>query len=158
MPPQPDHNDFSWNDSFLLGYPPMDAVHEEFVELVNAMKAAPDAELASWLDRFVEHAQAHFGAEDGWMNETDFPARECHIGEHAAVMASVNEVRRLLAEGGDCEPARRLVTHLEAWFPGHADYLDSALSHWMCKLRWGGKPVVIRRNLAVTGEAQTPIG
>ena len=42
---------------------------------------------------------------------------------------------------------------LEAWFPGHADYLDSALSHWMCKLRWGGKPVVIRRNIAMFGAA-----
>ena len=38
--------------------------------------------------------------------------------------------------------------HLLAWFPGHADYLDSALAHWMCKQRLGGKPVVLRRGVA----------
>ena len=109
------------------------------------MKSAPDAALGPLLNRFDEHARAHFGAEDGWMAETGFPARDCHIAEHAAVMESMTAVRTRLAADGDSEPARRLIAHLEAWFPGHADYLDSALSHWMCKLRWGGKPVVIRR-------------
>jgi hemerythrin len=148
MTPDPQASDFAWSDSFVLGYGPMDEVHEEFVGIVGAMKSAPDAELPALLDAFARHAQAHFAAEDSWMNQTDFPARDCHVGEHAAVLASVQAVRRRLAQDGDCEPARRLVAHLQAWFPGHADYLDSALSHWMCKLRWGGKPVVVRRNLA----------
>ena len=78
--------------------------------------------------------------------ETDFPARECHIDEHAAVMRSVEKVRELLAQG-QCGPCRRLADELARWFPGHADYLDSALAHWMCKKRLGGKPVVIRRAL-----------
>jgi hypothetical protein len=42
---------------------------------------------------------------------------------------------------------RRLGSELAAWFPGHADYLDSALAHWMCKRTLGGKPVVLRRNI-----------
>ena len=28
---------FQWSDKFLLGYGPMDNVHREFVELVNAL-------------------------------------------------------------------------------------------------------------------------
>ena len=147
MTSQTTATDFSWNDSFLLGYPPMDAVHEEFVELVGAIKTADDAQLPALLDRFAVHAREHFEAEDAWMEQTDFPARECHVGEHAAVLGSVLAVQQLLKEKQDYAEARRLVTHLEAWFPGHADYLDAALSHWMCKLRWGGKPVVVRRKL-----------
>lgn len=151
----PSSPNFTWHDGFLLGYGPMDDTHEEFVALVGAMKAAPDAQLSTRLDRFCVHAQQHFAAEDGWMRDTAFPARDCHIGEHAAVLDSVLAVQRLVASG-DCSQVRRLVEHLEGWFPGHADYLDSALAHWMCKLRWGGKPVVIRRQVGTSGVAPIP--
>jgi hemerythrin-like metal-binding protein len=133
-----------WHDGYLLGYTPMDHVHEEFVELVGRLQTAADEELPALLEAFVTHAKAHFDQEDRWMNETSFPARECHINEHAAVMRSVLAVRERLAQG-DHTMCRELAAELAGWFPGHADYLDSALSHWMCKLRLGGKPVVLRR-------------
>lgn len=135
-----------WHDGYLLGYPPMDRVHEEFVELVGGLQQAQDAQLPALLELFVAHAQAHFGEEDRWMQASAFPARECHIKEHAAVMKSVLEVRESLAQG-NCGMVRYLAAELAGWFPGHADYLDSALSHWMCKLRSGGKPIVLRRDV-----------
>lgn len=135
-----------WHDGLLLGYQPMDATHEEFVLCVAALQRASAAELPARLEAFAEHAVRHFGEEDRWMEQTQFPARECHINEHAAVLKSVREVQALLAQGYT-EPCRRLAQELAQWFPGHADYLDSALAHWMCKQRLGGKPVVIRRDL-----------
>lgn len=110
------------------------------------LQQATDAELPARLEPFAEHAVRHFGEEDRWMEQTQFPARECHIDEHAAVLKSVREVQALLAQG-HTGPCRRLAQELAQWFPGHADYLDSALAHWMCKQRLGGKPVVIRRDL-----------
>lgn len=136
-----------WNDSLVLGYQPMDDVHEEFVAVVTALQNASDADLAACLDAVADHAQRHFDDENRWMEDTQFPARECHIDEHAAVLASVREVQQLVAQG-DTAQCRRLADELARWFPGHADYLDSALAHWMCKQRLGGKPVVIRRDLA----------
>src|SRR2546426_7477782 len=144
MTTQTAHSAFNWNDDCLLGYGPMDEVHEEFVDLVAAMQSVSDAELADVLDAFATHAKNHFDTEDAWMVETDFPARACHIHEHAAVLGSVHGVRRRLA-AGDFGAARRLAAELQVWFPGHAQYLDSALAHWMCKRRLGGKPVVVRR-------------
>lgn len=136
----------AWSDAFVLGYGPMDDVHEEFVTLVRAMQQAGVDELPALLEAFEAHAKAHFDAEDAWMVETAFPARACHIDEHAAVLRSVQGVRQRLA-GGDFAVVRRLAQELASWFPGHADYLDSALAHWMCKRQLGGKPVVLRRNL-----------
>lgn len=141
-PPAPLH----WHDGLLLGYAPMDAIHEEFVHVVAALQTADDAQLPPLLEQLIAHAVSHFGDEDRWMQETQFPARECHINEHAAVMKSLYEVQALLAQG-QTEVCRRLARELANWFPGHADYLDSALAHWMCKQRLGGKPVVIRRDL-----------
>ena len=148
LPPPPPSNadDLQWSDALLVGYPPMDNIHREFVETVKALLNATDADLPRRLDAFAEHARRHFGEEDRWMMETDFPASECHIDEHAAVMRSVEQVRHLL-ERGDSSECRRLARELMRWFPGHADYLDSALAHWMSKRRFGGKPVVLRRDL-----------
>jgi len=148
------HLDFStvaplqWSDSLLLGYGPMDEVHREFVDTVQALQTAQDADLPRCLEALVAHARSHFEAEDLWMVETDFPARACHIEEHAAVMASVEQVQQLVAQGNIAE-CRRLADELARWFPGHADYLDSALAHWICKQRLGGKPVVLRRDLGL---------
>ena len=136
-----------WHDGLLLGYQPMDQVHEEFVQCVAALLQAPDAQLPEHMASLLKHARHHFGEEDRWMEETQFPARECHIDEHAQVMHSIVQVQQLLAQG-QVEVCRRLARELASWFPGHADYLDSALAHWMCKQRLGGKPVVIRRTLA----------
>src|SRR3546814_12807259 len=63
-------------------------------------------------------------------------------------MKSVHEVRALLAASADeraLGATRSLAQALVDWFPGHATYLDSALSAWMCKRVYGGKPVVFHK-------------
>jgi hemerythrin-like metal-binding protein len=137
-----------WGDQFLLGYGPIDTVHEEFVELLGRLQSADDAALPALLDQFAAHCTAHFDMENTWMVETEFPPRECHIDEHAAVLKSVQEVQELLAQG-DVDICRALVAQLAVWFPQHADQLDSALAHWMTKKRLGGKPVVLKRGLTL---------
>ncbi|WP_367846844.1 bacteriohemerythrin [Rhodoferax sp. WC2427] len=137
-----------WGDQFLLGYEPIDEVHEEFVDLVGQMQRADAASLPTLLDRFAEHLLGHFQMENRWMEETAFPPRQCHMDEHAAVMESVVAVQGLLAQG-DIDTCRELVDQLAQWFPKHADQLDSALAHWMFKRRMGGKPVVLRRGVAL---------
>lgn len=145
---------FHWSDAFLLGYAPMDNTHQEFVEIVGAMLTAKDEDFAGHLDAFVKHAESHFEEERVWMAETSFPAMQCHIDEHNAVLKSAQEVRDLLAGGGDVAVGRSLANALADWFPGHADYLDASLAQWMIKKRFGGTPVVLRRGVAVgEGEA-----
>jgi hemerythrin len=143
----------AWQDAFLLGFSPMDEVHEEFVALVNALGRSVGDELRVAMDALLVHAREHFGEEERWMAETQFPARKCHADEHAAVLRSIEGVRERVVALGDHAAARRLSRALADWFPGHADYLDAALAHWMCKRRFGGKPVVVRRHLEVPATA-----
>jgi len=140
-----------WNDSLLLGDPEMDAVHEEFVGCIAAVTNAAKADVPEAFAALERQAKSHFEMEDTWMRENDFPAKDCHIDEHAAVMASIVGVRKRV-EAGDLSAAYDIAQALADWFPGHADYLDSALAACMCKRRWGGKPVVIRRGVSVSGD------
>ncbi|HUG21824.1 bacteriohemerythrin [Piscinibacter sp.] len=138
--------ELAWTDALLLGHAAMDRTHREFVDVVAAMSACADAELAAGLRAFIAHAQAHFGEEDRDMVETAFPAAECHADEHAAVLASAHEVlARVIA--GDAAIGREFVAELVRWFPSHVAHLDSALAHWLVKRRHGGAPVVLRRDL-----------
>jgi len=144
-----------WTDAFLLGFGPMDATHHEFVEIVHAMLTCEDAELLIHLKAFERHAEEHFSQEYQWMKSTDFPAMECHDDEHRAVQKSVAEVIPLVA-AGDVAVGRRLAQALSDWFPGHADYLDSALAQWMVKRQLGGVPVVLKRGLNLTSGSVPP--
>jgi len=137
-----------WSDARLLGYPPMDDVHREFYELALGLVTCSGETALDAIDAFEKHAVSHFELEDEWMRSTNFPPRDCHIEEHTAVLKSVSEVKALVGEGrAGAELVQDLGMHLFAWFPGHADYLDSALAAWMTKRMMGGKPVVLRRKI-----------
>jgi hemerythrin len=130
-----------------LGHAPMDEVHAEFERMLDSAHAASDEQLASTLHDIASHCRAHFDLEDKWMRETDYPKADCHVQEHAAVLASIAGVTRRVA-GGEVHVARTLVRSLREWFPAHAQHLDSALAHWIGKRRWGAKPVVFHRRAA----------
>lgn len=132
----------AWNSAAVLGYAPMDAVHVEFDTLVAQALACTDDELLACLQRLQSHLLSHFDQEDGWMRDTGFPAADCHVEEHGRVLISAAEVLTLVARG-DLKVGRSFAAELAQWFPGHADYLDSALAAWMCKRQYGGKPIVL---------------
>jgi len=142
---------FEWDDRYLVGHNAMDETHREFAVRVNAMLCAGDAEFAAALDAFARHAEEHFASEQKLMERYEFPPRDCHLDEHERVMASVREVRPLVA-AGDIETGRELAKALADWFPGHSDYMDASLAAWVVKKVSNGAPVVLRR--AMRGIAQ----
>ena len=127
-----------------LGFGPMDQIHAEFDELLARASPPFTGDWLNLLAAVEAHLRSHFEAEDRWMRETGFPPRDCHIDEHAAVLRSSEEVLAL-ARRGDFRAAPSFVAELARWFPGHAQYLDSALAAWMCQREFGGKPIVLQR-------------
>ena len=140
-----------WSDSMLLGHVGIDEEHRVLADLIGRMQSARDEDMALALDELVAHATKHFSVENALMRDTAFPARDCHIKEHEAVLSTLNGVTRRLAVG-HVEIARCLADELAAWFPAHIQHLDSALSHWLCKLRYGAKPLVLRMGRTSTAE------
>lgn len=139
---------FIWHDGLLVGHPDMDDEHRQFVVLIHALRKTPAGGLAEVLEALLGLALAHFRHEDRLMEERDFPPRKCHIGEHAAVLASMSAVKARL-ERGDIAVVRRLADELERWFPAHVQHLDSALAHWIWKQAAGAKPLVFRRDAGI---------
>jgi hemerythrin len=142
---------FQWQDRYKLGFDPMDQIHLEFVQVVDRLIQSDDiSEIRACLESIECHALEHFNTENQWMLESDFPAAQCHMEEHESVLASIREV----SANFDPQLAKDLGMALMEWFPGHADYLDSALATWMVKKKFAAAPLVFRRNAIGLEEAE----
>jgi hemerythrin-like metal-binding protein len=139
----------AWSDAMSLGHPLIDDDHQHLVALISRLQESSNKDLVAALEAVLDAAETHFSAENDLMTATGFPPRDCHIKEHEAVLGSLRGVARRLAQG-DREVVRRLSAELAMWLPAHVQHLDSALTHWLCKLQHGGKPVVLH----IGGRAQ----
>ncbi|MEG0821042.1 MAG: hemerythrin family protein [Burkholderiaceae bacterium] len=112
----------------VLGFAPIDALHEEWEQTLACLTHAQGAAAtAAALRSLLAHLERHFGAEEAWMLESGFGAAACHAREHAQVIAVVAEVMRRF-DAGDSELAARLVAELPRWFEVHASTMDAALA------------------------------
>ncbi|TDR32176.1 hemerythrin domain-containing protein [Hydromonas duriensis] len=119
-----------WDDEMVLGNATLDGTHQEFVDLLNRLAKAPEADLLPILDEAIVHTQAHFDLEEGWMARLNFPAAGCHIGEHAQVIGVMRMVRERVA-AGETHFAYVLATELSAWLRIHATTMDYALTYFI---------------------------
>ena len=148
LPHQSANQGFDWSDEFALGHPDMDAMHHEFTEVLDRLLRSSDQDLADSLQAFLDHARRHFDEEARQMRETRYSGASCHLDEHAAVLASGDDVRDLLAAGRH-DVARRFAVELARWFPKHSDEMDRSLSHWLLTRREDGRhPIKLVRKPA----------
>ncbi len=135
---------FAWDDGFAVGHGEMDHTHHEFVDCVDALMRASDAEQAGALKAFAEHARRHFKEEDDAMRESAYGSSGCHVDEHAAVLKSLDEVSAVLEQGRH-DVVRQFAQALADWFPRHAEVMDLGLARWLNQRRLGGSPVLIQK-------------
>jgi hemerythrin len=127
-----DLDTFMARDDFLTGYQRIDLIHEEFYELLTQLRQTSHYHAAAALMALMIHCKDHLGQEEQWMRETRYSIRDCHIKEHAEVLASFDDVHGLLCNG-DHRALPHLIEALKSWFPGHVQHFDSSLAHWFAK-------------------------
>jgi len=139
----------AWSDSLVLNQPQLDDTHREMVDLINGL----DAALASGTDpmpaftALLEHTEAHFALEEGWMAATGFEPENCHSSQHKMVLNVLHEVRRYALELKDLEPMHIIGKELAGWLPAHAEMMDAALVFHMGQV--GFDPI--------TGQTRQPV-
>ena len=116
-----------WSDDLALDFEVMDSTHQEFVDLLASVQAAPDADLVTQWRALVEHTDDHFGREDQWMAQTGFSRSNCHSTQHQVVLQVLRE-GLTWGEQGDLAPIRQMASELVVWFPHHAQAMDAALA------------------------------
>lgn len=116
-----------WSDALWLDLPAMDDTHREFVDLLAAVEAAPDDQLAAAWRALIEHTEDHFAREDRWMRDTRFASGNCHTTQHLVVLQVMRETEAN-ALAGPAGLIRAMAVELGRWFPQHAQGMDAALA------------------------------
>lgn len=116
-----------WDERMALGVADMDATHQEFVVLVDALQTASDDEFPALFKQLAEHARAHFEHEGKLMRACRFPAIGEHHSEHLRVLGELAHFGRGVATGR-LKSARDYARGLPAWFAIHLATMDAALA------------------------------
>lgn len=116
-----------WSDALTLDLPAMDDTHQEFVELLAKVEAAPDAKLLEQWTELIDHTDDHFGREDEWMQSTRFASSNCHSQQHKVVLQVMREGQKQ-GRDGNLAVVRDMARELALWFPQHAQSMDAALA------------------------------
>lgn len=114
-------------DKFALGVADMDATHREFVDQVEALERASDAEFPALFAALVEHTRRHFEHEESLMRACRFPAQAEHTDEHRRILAEMDYLARRVADGR-LAMARAYSEGVPIWFANHLATMDSALA------------------------------
>ena len=117
----------SWTEQYVLGVAEMDATHQEFVELADALLLASDDELPALFAKLHEHTRQHFENEGRLMKACRFPAIGEHHNEHLRVLGELAHFSRSLARGR-LDIVRQYAKGLPGWFSTHLATMDAALA------------------------------
>lgn len=116
-----------WTAALSVGDARMDETHEEFVGMLNQLLATPSDQQLPLYRAFIDHTVAHFAQEERWMLATGFAADNCHAGNHATILETMNVVAAH-SEKGDAQIINRMAQALAEWFPQHAASMDAGLA------------------------------
>lgn len=116
--------------AYAVGWPAIDELHAECDALLLALAAAEDEGQLAALALLCEHLLEHFGAEEAFMQASEYPRFDCHKREHDAVLRVIARVQPMCA-AGDHVTARRLAQEFPQWFSVHAGTMDMQLAAWL---------------------------
>lgn len=129
-----------WDEASLVQWPAMDEHHLHLVNLLEKVPQTADEALMPLWATILHATVEHFGDEDRWMQESDFPAQHCHMGQHALVLDMLREVEAR-GHGGDLEIVRHMAHELSNWLPQHIDMMDAGLALHLQRLQTGMEPL-----------------
>ena len=123
----------AWKPSLSVGVEEIDAQHQElfrraglFLESLSSASRKDTGILLSFLRLYCV---SHFGAEEAWMRETDYPGTAAHQKQHDGF---IKDLMALTAQhekprGPGLQP-ERVAEWLERWLTNHVTLVDTELA------------------------------
>ena len=133
-----DEDSVAWDNSFSVGFDPIDDQHKSLVSMTNELfqackhgAVAADIAFLQTVKKAVGYAKTHFADEEGYMREANYP----HLGEHkkqhedfvAAIIKTIEEF-----EAGNTEPID-MARFLKKWLLNHIAISDKKYMPYLAK-------------------------
>jgi len=127
-----------WDNSFSVGFDPIDDQHKVLVGMTNEMfqaceqgVIAADMAFLQIIQKALGYAETHFSDEEGYLREVNYPyldeQKEQHEDFVAEVQKSIEEF-----EAGNIEPIY-LARFLKKWLLNHIAVYDKKYAPFLAK-------------------------
>jgi len=120
-----------WGQKYLLGVEQFDLHHKHLVELLNSvheMFIANQVEcekLKTVLTELVDYADYHFGLEESWMRQIEYPQYEEHVLQHKQFIFKLHDFN-MLYRNDKAQLTIEIITFLKRWLLEHIRNADGA--------------------------------
>jgi hemerythrin len=128
-----------WDDSFSVGFEPIDNQHKELVKMTNDLfesckqKAADaDAAFLRTIKRAVDYARNHFSDEERYMLQADYPNLNEHRKQHDDFMATV--LKAMQEFKSEHTAPIEMARFLKQWLLNHIAVTDKKYAPYLAKL------------------------
>ncbi|HZF69525.1 hemerythrin family protein [Sulfuricurvum sp.] len=115
-------------DALKVGVDSIDKRHEEFYDLYEILKNAPDSELLAAFDAVILHTQNHFAEEEADMERIVYPNKAEHKQEHQKALDEMKYFREKVSSGKLMFAKAYVKDRLGDWFRNHLLNMDSDLA------------------------------
>jgi hemerythrin len=130
----------TWDNSFSVGFDPIDDQHKELVKMTNELfqscdqgVIAADMAFLQIIQRALDYAETHFADEEDYMREVDYPYMDEQKEQHEAFVAEVQKSIEEF-EAGNIEPIY-MARFLKKWLLNHIAVYDKRYAPYMAKLK-----------------------
>jgi len=133
-----DEDSVVWDDSFSVGFKPIDDQHKVLVSMTNELFSACKEDIVAadiaFLDiikRALEYAETHFADEEEHLSEVNYPHLDEQKEQHEAF---VEEVQKTIEEfeAEKIEPVY-LARYLKKWLLNHIAVYDKRYAPYLAK-------------------------
>jgi hemerythrin-like metal-binding protein len=115
-------------DALTVAFEPIDKDHDEFIELLNALDTADNADFPALFQQLYDHTEQHFERENQLMAQSAFPASVDHKGEHLRVLGEFKQFKSRVDKGLVAFGRSFVRDRLPQWFALHVTTMDIALA------------------------------
>jgi len=127
-----------WDDSFSVGFDPIDDQHKELVRITNELFQAcnegilaADMAFLDTIKKALDYAETHFADEEGYLYEANYPQLSEQKKQHEAFVAEVQKSIEEF-EAGNIEPVY-MARFLKKWLLNHIAVSDKQYSPYLAK-------------------------
>ena len=115
----------------LTGPQTIDDWHHALMQLASQLDHCHDFEVPGIYRTLLAVLEQTFGQEQRLMEEFQFPAIQCHLEQHARVLAALHYLHPSVMEGDYASARRAGGKLLPEWFQLHMATQDAALGVWV---------------------------
>ena len=118
----------AWREEFSVGNEEMDAVHREFLELLNMTLPLKAEAFDKAFSQMIEHTREHFAFEERQMEAVNLGSRREHTDEHRRILGEMDFFHAKARAGRRNLARAYLKEQLPHWLRQHTATMDADLA------------------------------